>query len=361
MKRPLCVAIALALTLAAGCSTRESRQATAPKPAPEVKEELAAASADAALLKDDRAAAGATSVRANEPARLGRERDEGRVDAAPELKQIAANDAPVAQEAVAVTFMTPPSPPPPAPGIIAAPASLPVYSEAANRENYAEVEANPIQRVAEHPVSTFSIDVDSGSYANVRRMLVAGSLPPSDAVRAEEMINYFDYGYAPPASTATPFSVTTELAPAPWNPNRQLLLVGIKGYEVPAERIPAANLVFLIDTSGSMQSPDKIELLKQALAQMVNALRPQDRVSIVTYAGSAGLVLPATPGGDKATILAALEQLYAGGSTNGGAGIELAYATARQNYIDGGVNRVILATDGDFNVGRRHRCTQDPG
>ena len=358
MKRPLCVAIALALTLAAGCSTRESRQASSVKPPSEtetveVKEQLAAV-ADAAQLKDDRAATGNASVRAEAPMRLERERDEGRVDAAPASKQVAASAALVAQEAVAVTHMSlPPAAPPapPAPGIVATPATPPPYSEPSNRENYAAIASNPIQRVAENPVSTFSIDVDSGSYANVRRMLVAGSLPPSDAVRAEEMINYFDYGYAPPANAATPFSVTTELAPAPWNPNRQLLMVGIKGYEVPAERIPAANLVFLIDTSGSMQSPDKIELLKQAFAQMVNTLRPQDRVSIVTYAGSAGLVLPATPGSDKATILGALEQLYAGGSTNGGAGIELAYATAQQNYIDGGVNRVILATDGDFNVG----------
>jgi Ca-activated chloride channel family protein len=258
---------------------------------------------------------------------------------------------------VAIAPAAPPSPPP-----LLAPvakqmavagnaAQAPVYAEPANRENYADLESNPIQRVAENPVSTFSIDVDSGSYANVRRMLVDGGLPPSDAVRAEEMINYFDYGYAPPASTAQPFSVTTELAPAPWNANRTLLLVGIKGYEVPAAQIPAANLVFLIDTSGSMQAPDKIDLLKQSFAQMVQALRPQDRVSIVAYAGSAGLVLPATPGSDKAAILAALDQLAAGGSTNGGEGIELAYATARRNFIDRGVNRVILATDGDFNVG----------
>lgn len=349
MKRPLCLAIAVALTLAAGCSTQDPHQASAPQPAPEVKEELAAAGADAELLsKRDREAAGAASVRADEPGRQERERDQGRGEAAPRLKQIAA-DAAVTQEAVAVTFMSPP--PPPAPGIVAAPASPPVYSDPANRENYADIETNPIQRVAENPVSTFSIDVDSGSYANVRRMLVAGSLPPSDAVRAEEMINYFDYDYAPPANAATPFSVTTELAPAPWNENRQLLLVGIKGYEVPVAQIPAANLVFLIDTSGSMQSPDKIDLLKQAFAQMVDTLRPQDRVSIVTYAGSAGLVLPSTQGSDKSTILMALDQLYAGGSTNGGAGIELAYATAQAHFIDGGVNRVILATDGDFNVG----------
>ncbi|HET6603784.1 MAG TPA: VWA domain-containing protein [Xanthomonadaceae bacterium] len=224
-------------------------------------------------------------------------------------------------------------------------------SEPANREQYARLDANPVHRVAESPVSTFSIDVDTGSYANVRRMLNAGTLPPADAVRAEEFLNYFDYGYAPPAATQVPFSVTTEIAPAPWAADRHLMLVGIKGYEVPKARIPASNLVFLIDTSGSMQSPDKLELLRAAFKAMAAELRPQDRVAIVAYAGSAGLVLPTTPGSDKAAIMDALDRLQAGGSTNGGAGIELAYLTAAENFIDGGVNRVILATDGDFNVG----------
>lgn len=236
--------------------------------------------------------------------------------------------------------------------IAAAPMRMPPQIvEPANRENYAEIEGNPIQRVAEQPVSTFSIDVDTGSYANVRRMLVNGQLPPSDAVRAEEFINYFDFGYTPPASTDTPFSVTTELAVAPWNPRRHLLMVGLKGYEVARSEIPASNLVFLIDTSGSMQSPDKIDLLKQSFSELTQSLRPQDRVAIVAYAGSAGLVLDSTGGNDKATILAAIDRLQAGGSTNGGAGIELAYATAQAHFIEGGVNRVILATDGDFNVG----------
>ncbi len=221
----------------------------------------------------------------------------------------------------------------------------------ANTEHYQAFDDNPIQRVAENPVSTFSIDVDTGSYSNVRRMLVAGERPPADAVRAEEMINYFDYGYPAPATREQPFRVSTEIAPAPWNARHQLLQIGIQGYDVPKAQIPAANLVFLIDTSGSMDEPDKLPLLKDSFRQLVSQLRPQDRVSIVVYAGSAGLVLPPTPGDQKATILASLDQLQAGGSTNGGQGLQLAYATARQSFQRNGVNRVILATDGDFNVG----------
>jgi Ca-activated chloride channel homolog len=220
-----------------------------------------------------------------------------------------------------------------------------------NTENYTHRDSNPVQLVTEQPVSTFSIDVDTGSYTNVRRMLSAGQLPPADAVRAEEFINYFDYGYTPPADREQPFSVTTELAPAPWNAQRQLLLIGIQGYRVPAAEIPASNLVFLIDTSGSMNEPDKLPLLKASLKQLVRELRKQDRVAIVTYAGSAGVALPSTAGDRHATITAAIDSLGAGGSTNGGAGIELAYAQAEQGFIKGGVNRVILATDGDFNVG----------
>lgn len=223
--------------------------------------------------------------------------------------------------------------------------------EPANRENYAHNTDNPVLRTSEQPVSTFSIDVDTGSYSNVRHMLNEGRLPPADAVRAEEFINYFDYAYVPPRDVDIPFSVTTELAPAPWNEKRTLLLVGVQGYRVDAAKIPAANLVFLIDTSGSMESPDKLELLKASFKEMLPRLRAQDRVSIVVYAGSAGLVLAPTPGDQRDKIASALDQLQAGGSTNGGAGIELAYATARQAYIEQGVNRVILATDGDFNVG----------
>lgn len=233
----------------------------------------------------------------------------------------------------------------------AMPMAMPARQQPANTERYAAITDNPVRRAAEDPVSTFSVDVDTGSYANVRRMLNEGERPPADAVRAEEFINYFDYGHPAPATREVPFRVTTELAVAPWNSQRQLLMVGIKGYDVPKATLAPSNLVFLIDTSGSMDSPDKLPLVKAALRQLVPQLRSQDRVSIVVYAGSAGLVLPPTPGDRHGEILAALDRLDAGGSTNGGDGIRLAYAMARQAYIDKGVNRVILATDGDFNVG----------
>ena len=229
------------------------------------------------------------------------------------------------------------------------------YRQDENTEQYEHRDDNPVHRASEQPVSTFSIDVDTGSYANVRRMLRQGLRPPADAVRAEEFVNYFDYGHPAPASRETPFRVSTELAPAPWNAKRQLLMIGIKGYDVPKATLPPSNLVFLIDTSGSMDTPNKLPLLKQAFAQLVPQLRAQDRVSIVVYAGSAGLVLPPTPGDRHGEILAALEQLQAGGSTNGGEGIQLAYAMAKQSFAKGGVNRVILATDGDFNVGTSDR------
>nr|WP_246069870.1 VWA domain-containing protein [Luteimonas lumbrici] len=235
--------------------------------------------------------------------------------------------------------------------MFAPPPPPPVYSQPANTEHYAEIDDNPVHRTSEQPVSTFSIDVDTGSYANVRRMLREGTRPPADAVRAEEMINYFRHDHPAPDSLEVPFRVTTELAPAPWDARRQLLMIGIKGYDVPKSTLPPANLVLLLDTSGSMNSPDKLPLLKRSMQQLVNQLRPQDRVSIVVYAGSAGLVLPPTPGDRRGEILAALERLEAGGSTNGGDGIRLAYAMARQGFVEGGVNRVILATDGDFNVG----------
>ena len=230
-------------------------------------------------------------------------------------------------------------------------AAPPLPSQPANTENYADRTDNPVHRTSEQPVSTFSIDVDTGSYSNVRRMLRQGVRPPADSVRAEEFINYFNYQHPAPTSRVVPFRVTTELAAAPWNTKRQLLMIGIKGYDVPKASLPAQNLVFLLDTSGSMASADKLPLLKQAFSMLVPQLRAQDRVSIVVYAGSAGLVLPPTPGDRHQQILAALDQLQAGGSTNGGDGIQLAYAMAKQSYVEGGVNRVILATDGDFNVG----------
>ncbi|MEZ2418797.1 von Willebrand factor type A domain-containing protein [Luteibacter sp. RCC_6_2] len=220
-----------------------------------------------------------------------------------------------------------------------------------DRENYAHRAPNPVHLAASDPVSTFSVDVDTGSYTNVRHMLNEGRLPPVDAVRTEEFINYFDYGYTVPESRAKPFGVTTEFAPAPWNPERQLLLIGIQGYSVPASEIPPANLVFLVDVSGSMDEPDKLPLLKASLKQIVPKLRAADRISLVTYAGATCVALPSTPGNEHAKIAAAIDALGAGGSTNGAAGIDLAYAQAAKGFIKGGVNRVILATDGDFNVG----------
>ena len=222
-----------------------------------------------------------------------------------------------------------------------------------NTENYDHTAINPIKQTAVEPVSTFSIDVDTGSYTNTRRMLTQENrLPSQDAVRAEEFINYFDYGYKQPANRAQPFSVTTELGAAPWNAKHELLLIGLQGFEMQKSEIPAANLVFLLDVSGSMDEPNKLPLLKASITQMVERMSARDRVSIVVYAGAAGLVLEPTPGNEHATILAALNQLSAGGSTNGGEGIELAYQLAISNKIEGGANRIILATDGDFNVGQ---------
>jgi Ca-activated chloride channel family protein len=222
--------------------------------------------------------------------------------------------------------------------------------EPVDRENYGHFDPNAVHRVAEQPVSTFSIDVDTGAYSNVRRMLNEGRLPPQDAVRVEELINYFDYAYAAPRDASVPFGVLTEIAPTPWNATTRLLHIGIQGWK-PDEPPRASNLVFLVDVSGSMQDPDKLALVKASLKLLAGELTAADRISLVVYAGSTGLVLEPTPGSETATIHAALDRLQAGGSTNGGAGIELAYAMARQAFIEGGNNRVLLATDGDFNVG----------
>jgi len=219
------------------------------------------------------------------------------------------------------------------------------------RENYQHQENHSVKRVASEPVSTFSIDVDTGAYSNMRRWLNQGQLPPEDAVRVEEFINYFNYDYPYSKSPNTPFQVSTEIAPTPWNTNTRLLRIGIQGYRVPREQLPASNLVFLIDVSGSMNSIDKLPLLQKALTMLVGQLDARDRISMVVYAGATGVVLAPTPGNRKADILSALQQLQAGGSTNGAAGIQLAYQLAQQNFIENGVNRVILATDGDFNVG----------
>ena len=218
------------------------------------------------------------------------------------------------------------------------------------RERYSQLTDNAVKQVAEAPVSTFSIDVDTGSYSNVRRMLNAGQLPPADAVRVEELINYFPYDYALPKDDR-PFAVHTEMAPAPWNAERVLLRVGIKGQDVAKQALPPANVVFLVDVSGSMNSADKLPLLKSSLKLLVAEMRTEDRISLVTYASGTRVILPPTPGTEKATISAAIDALQAGGSTAGASGIQLAYAAAQQSFVKGGINRILLATDGDFNVG----------
>ena len=223
-------------------------------------------------------------------------------------------------------------------------------TKAFDGEGYAHIEENRFLSVRQNPLSTFSIDVDAASYSNVRRFIHDGVLPPPGAVRIEELINYFDYDYPQPEAN-DPFSVNTEMSVCPWNPSHRLLLVGLQGKIIQAEHLPAANLVFLIDVSGSMDEPDKLPLVKTSLKMLTDQLREDDKVAIVVYAGNAGLVLSSTSGRDKQKIKEAIDNLEAGGSTAGGEGLELAYKIAGQNFVKGGNNRVILSTDGDFNVG----------
>ena len=217
-------------------------------------------------------------------------------------------------------------------------------------EEYNRIEENPFLRASTNPLSTFSIDVDTAAYSNLRRFIEQGQLPPKDAVRIEELINYFPYEYPEPEGDR-PFSITTEFSAAPWNPTHQLVSIGLQGKRLATEELPPSNLVFLLDVSGSMNSPNKLPLLKKAFRMLANQLSAKDRVAIVVYAGAAGLVLPPTPGNQKDKIIDAIERLEAGGSTAGGKGIKLAYEVARQNFMSEGNNRVILASDGDFNVG----------
>ena len=219
-----------------------------------------------------------------------------------------------------------------------------------NNESYEGITENTFKYSQLSPLSTFSIDVDKASYSNIRRMINNGQKVPADAVKIEEMINYFDYKYTQPTDEH-PFSIQTEYSSCAWNKDHKLVKIGLQGKEVPMDKIPPSNLVFLLDVSGSMNSTNKLPLLKSAFKLLVNQLREQDKVSIVVYAGAAGLVLEPTSGANKQKILESLNNLQAGGSTAGGAGIELAYKIAQENFIDGGNNRVILATDGDFNVG----------
>ena len=226
----------------------------------------------------------------------------------------------------------------------------PAPGQPGNREQYDRIEDNPFLGVNGNPLSTFSIDVDRAAYGNVRRFLRNGQRPPADAVRIEEMINYFPYTLPEPRGT-DPVSITTEVTTAPWQPRHQLVRIALQSQRIETASLPPNNLVFLIDVSGSMLSPDKLPLVKQSLRLLVDQMRPQDHVAIVAYAGAAGLVLPSTSGDEKEAIIQAIERLEAGGSTAGGAGIELAYRTAQQHFLSHGNNRVILATDGDFNVG----------
>ncbi|MEZ5540967.1 MAG: VWA domain-containing protein [Pseudomonadota bacterium] len=317
-KPNLALFTALAVVLAAACSVETADRVTVPPPpaatAQAQPEAITAVQPQAAEATAPDSAAGRLA-----PA------PEARADLAAALKQSAAYAQPAADYRQAL--------------------------EPLQRETYAHFNDNPLRRVTEQPFSTFSIDVDTGSYSNMRRMLNAGSRPLRDAIRTEELINYFSYDYPRPVRRSTPFSITTEVGPTPWNPATRLLHIGIQGYDVPRQELPPANLVFLVDVSGSMQSPDKLELLKSGLKLLARQLDQDDRVSLVVYAGASGVVLEPTPGDRTATITAALDALTAGGSTNGAAGIRLAYAVARQAYIKDGINRVILATDGDFNVG----------
>lgn len=218
-------------------------------------------------------------------------------------------------------------------------------------EQYPDTQHNRVISVSQQPVSTFSIDVDTAAYSNVRRFLNSGKAPNTDAVRIEEMINYFTYDYPDNDKNSAPFNTVTEVGPSPWNPNKQLIHIGIQGKKIQQEQRPATNLVFLIDVSGSMHSANKLGLLTSSLKMLSRQLRAEDTVSIVVYAGAAGVALPATAGNQPQVIINALDQLSAGGSTDGSAGIHAAYQLAEENFIKNGINRIMIATDGDFNVG----------
>ncbi|MFB9947302.1 von Willebrand factor type A domain-containing protein [Rhizobium puerariae] len=267
-------------------------------------------------------------------------------------KQVGEPSAPFAPAPMpAPTMMTESEAP-----LVAAPRYAPAKPELPpsldeGRNRFASADANPVKSVASDPVSTFSVDVDTASYSFVRRSLMEGHLPDPDSVRVEEMVNYFPYDWPRPQFAAEPFRTTVTVTPTPWNTGTRLMQVAIKGFETAPSAAPPANLVFLIDVSGSMDAPDKLPLLKSAFRLLVGKLKPEDKVSIVTYAGNAGTVLEPTAARERDRILAAIDNLQPGGSTAGAEGIEAAYQLARQAFIQGGVNRVMLATDGDFNVG----------
>lgn len=225
-----------------------------------------------------------------------------------------------------------------------------LYNVGMSAEEYKEIQENGFKKVWDNPLSTFSIDVDVASYSNMRRFLNKGELPPADAIRTEELINYFSYNYAQPTGN-DPVRITSEIGTCPWNEQHRLVRIGLKAKEIPTENLPASNLIFLIDVSGSMYGPERLDLVKSSLKLLVNNLRDKDKVAIVVYSGAAGEKLASTPGSDKQKIREAIDELEAGGSTAGGEGIKLAYKIAQKNFITGGNNRIILCTDGNFNVG----------
>ncbi|GLB52571.1 hypothetical protein NBRC110019_16110 [Neptunitalea chrysea] len=225
-----------------------------------------------------------------------------------------------------------------------------MYSNDYNTEEYEPITENEFKEVLKNPLSTFSADVDGASYSNTRRFISRGQLPPKDAVRIEEFINYFDYDYKNPTGN-NPFSINTEVSECPWNPGNRLVHIGLQGKKIATDNLPKSNLVFLLDVSGSMDAPDKLPLLKSSFNLLLDQLGENDRIAVVVYAGAAGVVLPSTSCDDKETIIDAINKLDAGGSTAGGEGIQLAYKIAQENFIKGGNNRIILATDGDFNIG----------
>ena len=231
-----------------------------------------------------------------------------------------------------------------------APSPTSVYGTEENTEKYQKTETNSVKSVGQEPISTFSIDVDMGSYTNVRRFLNEGSLPPKDAVRVEEMVNYFDYQYPNPTS-AHPFSVNTETVDSPWQANAKVIRIGIKAKDIDSKQLPPVNLVFLVDISGSMSDQNKLPLVKKTLKLLTEQLRAQDQVTLITYADGEKMVLEPTLGSNKSKILAAIDTLQAGGATAGEQAIQMAYKSAQKSFVKNGINRILLATDGDFNVG----------
>jgi Ca-activated chloride channel family protein len=333
---PLHAGGACALALLAACSASPPMAPPARTEADAAAEVAAQAATHAAVLSERKREARLQDLAAGSAADAMAERAQDGALMAPPPP--AATPVPAEGASVALSKQAP----------CCAPALPPAPVE--ERENYAPIASHAVQRAAEQPLSTFSIDVDTGSYSNVRRFLAQGRLPPQDAVRVEELLNYFHYDDPAPRDARHPFALHTELAPTPWNAKTWLLRVGIQGWKPTGPR-PASNLVFLVDVSGSMADADKLPLVKAALQQLTAQLDARDRISLVVYAGASGVVLEPTRGDRHDLIADALERLQAGGSTNGGEGIRLAYALAQQAYIKGGNNRVLLATDGDFNVG----------